>query len=78
MISDWAARDRGHDAARVHEDNLMLFRAVHQVAVRHAGEPYHQVVAALWAGLPGTPRLGPDELRRIAEEISLGRDPSGL
>ncbi|GLX05525.1 hypothetical protein [Microbispora sp. NBRC 16548] len=65
-------------ATREHEDNLVLFRAVHEVAVRHAGAPYHQVISALTAGLPGTPRLAADELRRIAEEISLGRDPSGL
>ena len=65
-------------ATREHEDNLVLFRAVHEVAVRHSGAPYHQVIAALVSGLPVTPRLAADEVRRIAEEISLGRDPSGL
>lgn len=65
-------------ATREHEDNQVLFRAVHEVAVRHAGAPYDQVISALTAGLPSTPRLTPDELRRIAEEITFGRDPSGL
>ncbi|MBP2708645.1 hypothetical protein JOL79_33225 [Microbispora sp. RL4-1S] len=65
-------------ATRQHEDNLSLFRAVHDVAIRHRGEPFPQVMAALAARLPGAPRLTGDEVRRIAEEISLGRDPSGL
>ncbi|GAA0383416.1 hypothetical protein GCM10009530_37820 [Microbispora corallina] len=65
-------------ATRAHEDNQTLFRAVHEVAVRHGGQPFHQVVAALTRTLPREPHLGADEVRRIAEEISLGRDPSGL
>jgi hypothetical protein len=64
--------------SREHEANLVLFRAVHDVALRHAGEPFHQVVSALASTLPGTPHLDEAELRRIAEEISVGRDPSGL
>jgi hypothetical protein len=70
MINDGAGRE--------HEANLVLFRTVHEVAVRHGGEPFQQVVTALTRSLPRTPRLGADEVRRIAEEISVGRDPSGL
>ncbi|ADG86880.1 hypothetical protein TBS_19560 [Thermobispora bispora] len=68
----------GDDATRQYEANQALFRAVHEVAVRHAGAPFDQVVSALTGSLPPTPRLQADEIRRIAEEISLGRDPSGL
>ncbi|GII28362.1 hypothetical protein [Planotetraspora mira] len=70
MAADRVSRER--------EANMVLFRAVHDVARRHAGEPFHQVVSALASTLPGTPRLDEAELRRIAEEISVGRDPSGL
>jgi hypothetical protein len=70
MITDRADRE--------HKANLDLFRAVHEVAIRHAGEPVRQVLSALEGSLPRAPRLNPDEVRRIAEEISLGRDPSGL
>ncbi|GAA4575897.1 hypothetical protein [Planotetraspora kaengkrachanensis] len=70
MAADSVSRER--------EANQVLFRAVHDVALRHAGAPFHQVVSALASTLPGTPRLDETELRRIAEEISVGRDPSGL
>jgi len=70
MIADRVTRER--------EANLALFRAVHEVAVRHAGEPFHQVVSVLTNSLPGVPGLDDTEIRRIAEEISVGRDPSGL
>ncbi|GIH27470.1 hypothetical protein Aph01nite_57800 [Acrocarpospora phusangensis] len=70
MIIDRAAYDR--------EANRLLFRVVHEVAVRHAGRPFDEVVQVLRRDLPGSPSLAEEEIRRIAEQISVGRDPSGL
>ncbi|MFF5213216.1 hypothetical protein [Streptosporangium sp. NPDC000396] len=61
-----------------HEANRMLFRIVHEIAVAYAGADMPQVVAALRGRLVDVPGLDDDGLRRIAEEISVGRDPSGL
>ncbi|MEV0972729.1 hypothetical protein [Microtetraspora glauca] len=61
-----------------HEANLTLFRVVHEVAVRHAGRPFHEVLPILQGSLPPVPGLDEPEVRRIAEQISVGRDPSGL
>ncbi|MBB6346476.1 hypothetical protein ACWGH8_14070 [Nonomuraea muscovyensis] len=55
-----------------------LFRAVHGIAGRLAGQPVPVVMDALWRQLPKAPGLDAVEIRRIAEEISVGRDPSGL
>ncbi|SDI28973.1 hypothetical protein SAMN05421505_14243 [Sinosporangium album] len=60
------------------EANLALFRTVHEVAVRFAGRPAPVVFEALWHALPPAPGLERAEIRKIAEEISVGRDPSGL
>lgn len=70
MIADRVTRER--------EANLILFRIVHDVAIRHAGQPLGEVIPILRRSLPGAPRLDEAEVRRIAEEISVGRDPSGL
>ncbi len=70
MIADRVTRER--------EANLILFRIVHDVAVRHAGQPLNEVIPILRRSLPGAPHLDEAEVRRIAEEISVGRDPSGL
>ncbi|TKK90559.1 hypothetical protein FDA94_06095 [Herbidospora galbida] len=70
MIVDRVARERA--------ENQMLFQAVHEVARDHAGGAVDDVVAALLRNLPPAPRLSGDEVRRIAEQISVGRDPSGL
>ncbi|WP_061296707.1 hypothetical protein [Herbidospora cretacea] len=70
MIVDRVARERA--------ENQMLFRAVHEVALGHAGGAVEDVFAALQEALPPAPRLSGDEVRRIAEQISVGRDPSGL
>jgi hypothetical protein len=61
-----------------HEANLVLFRVVHELAVGLAGRPVPVVLGALRARLPRLPGLTETELLRIAEEISIGRDPSGL
>jgi hypothetical protein len=60
------------------EATWALFRTVHEVAVEQAGRPVREVVAALRSRLPGTPRLDDIEIIRIAEQISVGLDPSGL
>lgn len=70
MIVDRVTRER--------EANLGLFRIVHEVAIRHAGQPLHEVIPILRRSLPSVPHLDGTEVRRIAEEISVGRDPSGL
>ncbi|MER5320586.1 hypothetical protein [Streptosporangium roseum] len=61
-----------------HEANRLLFRIVHEVAVGHAGADVSQVLAVLRRRLVNVPGLDGQGLRRIAEEISVGRDPSGL
>ncbi|MBB2908880.1 hypothetical protein FHS43_000126 [Streptosporangium becharense] len=61
-----------------YEANRMLFRIVHEIAVRHAGASVPEVMAALRLRLVGVPGLDDHGMRRIAEEISVGRDPSGL
>ncbi|GLX00285.1 hypothetical protein [Microtetraspora sp. NBRC 16547] len=70
MIADRVTQER--------EANLILFRVVHEVAVRHAGQPFHEVLSILRRALPSVPGLDEPEVRRIAEQISVGRDPSGL
>ncbi|MFB9630792.1 hypothetical protein [Nonomuraea helvata] len=55
-----------------------LFRAVHGIAGRFAGQPVPVVMEALMRHLPKAPGLEVAEIRKIAEEISVGRDPSGL
>ncbi|MDP9863763.1 MULTISPECIES: hypothetical protein [Streptosporangium] len=55
-----------------------LFRTVHEVAVGYAGVEVSQVFDVLRRRLVGVPGLDDHGLRRIAEEISVGRDPSGL
>ncbi|MFI6324589.1 hypothetical protein ACIBG8_44175 [Nonomuraea sp. NPDC050556] len=55
-----------------------LFRAVHGVAARYAGQPVPVVVDALLRYVPKAPGVAESEILRIAEEISVGRDPSGL
>ncbi|WP_336211947.1 hypothetical protein [Nonomuraea sp. LPB2021202275-12-8] len=55
-----------------------LFRTVHGIAGRLAGQPVPVVMDALMRQLPPAPGIAVAELRRIAEEISVGRDPSGL
>lgn len=66
----------GTDVER--EANRLLFKVVHEVAVGHAGADVSQVVAVLRRRLVNVPGLDDHGLRRIAEEISVGRDPSGL
>ncbi|WP_433220077.1 hypothetical protein [Microtetraspora malaysiensis] len=70
MIADRVTQER--------EANLTLFRVVHEVAVRHGGRPFHEVLPILRRALPPVPGLDEPEVRRIAEEIAVGRDPSGL
>ncbi|MFD1541636.1 hypothetical protein [Nonomuraea guangzhouensis] len=62
----------------MHDTDEALFRAVHGIAGRLAGQPVPVVMDALMRQLPKAPGLDLAELRRIAEEISVGRDPSGL
>lgn len=62
----------------MHDTEEALFRAVHGIAGRLAGHPVPVVMEALMRQLPKAPGLDLAELRRIAEEISVGRDPSGL
>jgi hypothetical protein len=61
-----------------HEANQMLFQVVHEVATGLAGRPAPSVFAALRGRVPRAPGLDDGELMRIAQEISIGRDPSGL
>ncbi|WP_067185787.1 hypothetical protein [Microtetraspora niveoalba] len=70
MIADRVTQER--------EANLTLFRVVHEVALHHAGRPVHEVLPILRRALPVVPGLDEPEVRRIAEQISVGRDPSGL
>ncbi|GAA0969312.1 hypothetical protein GCM10009555_016170 [Acrocarpospora macrocephala] len=70
MIIDRVSRER--------EANRLLFRIVHHVAIHHAGRPFDEIVGVLRRELPGSPPLAEEEIRRIAEQISVGRDPSGL
>ncbi|WP_219471592.1 hypothetical protein [Nonomuraea rhizosphaerae] len=60
------------------EADEALFRTVHGIAGELAGQPVHVVMDALARRLPKAPGLDTAEIRRIAEEISVGRDPSGL
>lgn len=60
------------------EADQALFRAVHEIAVRHSGEPVPDVIRVLTDQLPPAPGIASEEIQRIAEEISAGRDPSGL
>ncbi|MCA2227635.1 hypothetical protein [Nonomuraea aurantiaca] len=62
----------------MHDTDEALFRAVHGIAGRLAGQPVPVVMDALLRQLPKAPGLDMAELRRIAEEITVGRDPSGL
>ncbi|MEV0597425.1 hypothetical protein [Nonomuraea cavernae] len=62
----------------MHDTDEVLFRTVHGIAGRLAGQPVHLVMDALLSQLPAAPGLEVREIRRIAEEISVGRDPSGL
>ncbi|MEV8630832.1 hypothetical protein AB0395_04175 [Streptosporangium sp. NPDC051023] len=61
-----------------HEANRVLFRVVHEVAVGYAGADVSLVTAVLHRRLTGVPGMDDHGIRRIAEEISVGRDPSGL
>ncbi|HLU72049.1 MAG TPA: hypothetical protein VKZ82_07700 [Nonomuraea sp.] len=61
----------------MHDDEA-LFRTVHGIAGQMAGQPVPTVIDALVRQLPQSSGLTGDDLRRIAEEISVGRDPSGL
>ncbi|GHH72340.1 hypothetical protein GCM10017673_27260 [Streptosporangium violaceochromogenes] len=61
-----------------YETNRLLFGVVHEVAVGYAGAAVPQVVAVLRRRLAGVPGMDDHGIRRIAEEISVGRDPSGL
>ncbi|GAA4054924.1 hypothetical protein [Nonomuraea soli] len=62
----------------MHDTDQALFLAVHGIAARYAGQPVPVVMRALADHLPAAPGIAFDEIRRIAEEISVGRDPSGL
>jgi hypothetical protein len=70
-----AVDERG-DGMRETEE--ALFRVVHSIAGRLAGRPVPVVMDALARQLPPAPGITMAEIRRIAEEISVGRDPSGL
>ncbi|UBU13681.1 hypothetical protein [Nonomuraea gerenzanensis] len=59
-------------------DTEELFRAVHGVAGRFAGQPVPVVMEALLRQLPKASGVEVADIRKIAEEISVGRDPSGL
>ncbi|GAA3076148.1 hypothetical protein [Streptosporangium carneum] len=61
-----------------HEANRALFGVVHEVAVGYAGADVPLVMAVLRRRLSGVPGMDDHGLRRIAEEINVGRDPSGL
>ena len=62
----------------MHDTDEALFRTVHGIAGRLAGQPVPVVIDALLSQLPKAPGLEAPEIRRIAEEISVGRDPSCL
>ncbi|SEL46596.1 hypothetical protein [Nonomuraea pusilla] len=62
----------------MHHTEEALFLAVHGIAGRLAGQPVPVVMDALLRQLPKAPGLEVAEIRKIAEEISVGRDPSGL
>jgi hypothetical protein len=62
----------------MHDTDEALFRTVHVIAGRLAGQPVPVVIDALLRQLPQAPGLQAPDIRRIAEEISVGRDPSGL
>ncbi|MEV4893877.1 hypothetical protein ACIBHY_20380 [Nonomuraea sp. NPDC050547] len=62
----------------MHNTDAALFQAVHGLAGSLAGQPVPVVMEALLRQLPKAPGLEVSEIRRIAEEISVGRDPSGL
>ncbi|GAA0375821.1 hypothetical protein Acor_73300 [Acrocarpospora corrugata] len=70
MIFDRVSHER--------EANRLLFRIVHHVARQHAGRPLDEIVTVLQRDLPPAPTLAEEEIRRIAEQISVGRDPSGF
>ncbi|MBB5130878.1 hypothetical protein HNP84_000566 [Thermocatellispora tengchongensis] len=76
-VHEGGVRGGGRDNAE-HEANMALFRVVHEIATRFAGRPVPVVLAELRARVPAAPGLDGGELLRIAEEISVGRDPSGL
>jgi hypothetical protein len=61
-----------------HEANRVLFGIVHEVAMGYAGAGVAEVAAVLRRRLVSVPGLDEQGIRRIAEEISVGRDPSGL
>jgi hypothetical protein len=61
-----------------HEANRVLFGIVHEVATGYAGVSVFEVAAVLRRRLVGVPGLDEQGIRRIAEEISVGRDPSGM
>jgi hypothetical protein len=65
-------------ASDQHQQDIALFRVVHEVARGHAGRPVGEVMGVLRRRLPGAPGLQEGDIRRIAEEISVGRDPSGM
>jgi hypothetical protein len=60
-----------------HEANRVLFGIVHEVARGYAGASVFEVAAVLRQRLVSVPGLDEQGIRRIAEEISVGRDPSG-
>jgi hypothetical protein len=62
----------------MHDTEEALFLTVHGIAGRMAGQPVPVVMEALLRSLPKAPGLQVAEIRKIAEEISVGRDPSGL
>lgn len=55
-----------------------LFTTVHEIAQGFAGRPVEEVAEVLLRRLPSAPGIQQEEIRKIAEEISVGRDPSGL
>ncbi|GAA0934648.1 hypothetical protein [Nonomuraea longicatena] len=62
----------------MHDTDAALFQTVHGIAAQLAGQPVPVVIEALVRELPRAPGIEASEIRRIAEEISVGRDPSGL
>ncbi|MEV7008806.1 hypothetical protein [Streptosporangium sp. NPDC051022] len=61
-----------------HEANRALFGTVHEIAVGYAGADVSLVATVLRGRLAGVPGMDDLGIRWIAEEISVGRDPSGL
>ncbi|MCG5220194.1 hypothetical protein [Streptosporangium sp. KLBMP 9127] len=61
-----------------HEVNQALFRVVNEIATDLAGRPVPRVFAALRDQVPTAAGLHNGELLQIAQEISIGRNPSGL